>query len=206
MSKLIKGDPEMRNKATFPIDDPAPICTTEGCDRPRVVMAWLPAGKKTATHARYRPICRICHETRTASKHGCKTITEVVAKNAGFDSVQEYMLHLANKAGFRSLTEYRNSKHPYLKYRKNYCENIDGRLGFKCTAVFPTEDELYAMGIDYGVMPHLDTDHINGDPTSHLTLGAAAMQTLCKCCHSFKTNIQGDSKTPGRKTLITEAT
>ena len=93
----------------------------------------------------------------------------------------------ANKKGLTS-TEWTNSFHPYLKYRKDYCENIDGRLGHKCTTTIVWSGQL-------------DTDHINGDPTSHETLGAAAMQTLCKSCHAYKTWKYGDGQTAGRKTL-----
>lgn len=77
----------------------------------------------------------------------------------------------------------------YKIFRKDYCENKDGRLGFKCTTTI----------ID--PLLQLDTDHINGDPTSHRTLGAAAMQTLCKCCHAMKTHLNGDNLTEGRKAL-----
>jgi hypothetical protein len=77
----------------------------------------------------------------------------------------------------------------YKIYRKDYCENIDGRLGFKCTTTI----------IDAAWQ--LDADHVNGDPTSHETLGAAAIQTLCKCCHAIKTKNEKDYMSPGRKSL-----
>ena len=68
----------------------------------------------------------------------------------------------------------------YRKYRKDYCENIDGRLGFVCTSIIIDPEW------------QLDTDHINGNNKSHLTLGAAAMQTLCKNCHAIKTRDSRD--------------
>jgi len=80
----------------------------------------------------------------------------------------------------------------YKQYRKDYCENIDGRLGFVCTTTI----------IDY--CWQLDADHINGDPDSHKTLGAAAIQTLCKCCHAIKTRDNGDCHTIGRSRLKTK--
>lgn len=77
----------------------------------------------------------------------------------------------------------------YKVYRKSYCENVDGRLGFTCTTnIIDPEWQL-------------DTDHINGDPLSHRTMGADAMQTLCKCCHAIKTRDNRDYTTAGRKTL-----
>lgn len=75
--------------------------------------------------------------------------------------------------------------HPSLKYRKDYCENIDGRLGFKCTTT-----------INWSGM--LDVDHINGMPNDNREEN---FQTLCKCCHSFKTHINKDYATDGRKKL-----
>ena len=77
----------------------------------------------------------------------------------------------------------------YKRFRKDYCENRDGRLGFKCTSTIVDPEW------------QLDADHINGDPQSHKTLGAKAIQTLCKCCHAIKTRDEQDYLTPGRKTL-----
>ena len=77
----------------------------------------------------------------------------------------------------------------YKQFRKDYCENIDGRLGFVCTATIIDSEW------------QLDADHINGDPDSHKTLGAKAIQTLCKCCHAIKTRDNKDYATAGRKTL-----
>jgi len=69
----------------------------------------------------------------------------------------------------------------YKQYRKDYCENVDGRLGFTCTTTIIIPEWM------------LDTDHINGDHLSHHYLGAQAMQTLCGCCHSYKTNMNRDN-------------
>ena len=62
--------------------------------------------------------------------------------------------------------------------KKDYCENKDGRFGFKC----------YAKGRK---MPSLmlDLDHIDGD---HHNNKVSNFQTLCKCCHAFKTKMYGD--------------
>ena len=77
----------------------------------------------------------------------------------------------------------------YKQFRKDYCENIDGRLGFVCTTTIIDPEW------------QLDADHINGDPDSHKILGAKAIQTLCKCCHAIKTRDNRDYATAGRKTL-----
>jgi 5-methylcytosine-specific restriction endonuclease McrA len=74
----------------------------------------------------------------------------------------------------------------YKKFRKDYCENIDGRLGFVCTATIVEP------------MWQLDADHIDGDPTNNTEDN---IQTLCKCCHAVKTKDSQDYLTDGRKTL-----
>jgi hypothetical protein len=92
---------------------------------------------------------------------------------------------MAKKNGFSTATEFINSKHPYRKHRKDYCENIDRRLGFKCTTTIAWDGML-------------DVDHKNGDPTDNRPRN---LQTLCKCCHAYKTNVKKDYATPGRKLL-----
>lgn len=91
--------------------------------------------------------------------------------------------HLSAERLNLSISEYRNRWHPSRKHRKNICENQDGRLGFVCTST------IFWQGM-------LDVDHINGDPSDN---SLANLQTLCKCCHAYKTMIYGDGQTPGRK-------
>lgn len=74
----------------------------------------------------------------------------------------------------------------YKINRKEYCENVDGRLGFVCTTTII--DPFW----------QLDVDHIDGDPSNN---DANNHQTLCKCCHAIKTRDERDYMTPGRKTL-----
>lgn len=74
----------------------------------------------------------------------------------------------------------------YKIHRKDYCENVDGRLGFTCTTNIVDPEW------------QLDADHINGDPSVNT---ADNIQTLCKCCHAIKTRDSRDYATAGRKTL-----
>jgi hypothetical protein len=73
--------------------------------------------------------------------------------------------------------KYRNtcSKHHKTNLnmsKKDYCENIDGRLGFKCTTTILGP---YQLQVD-----HVDGDRYNNDPKN--------LQTLCACCHAHKTH------------------
>jgi hypothetical protein len=66
----------------------------------------------------------------------------------------------------------------YKVYRKDYCENIDGRLGFKCTTKI--------------VLPRvqLHIDHIDGFNDNN---EEDNLQTLCADCHAIKTMVQGEN-------------
>ena len=79
----------------------------------------------------------------------------------------------------------RKTWHPSLKHRKDHCENTTGFLGFKCTTT------IFWDGM-------LEVDHKNGDPSDNRF---ANLQTLCSCCHRYKTKINKDYLTEGRKTL-----
>lgn len=63
-------------------------------------------------------------------------------------------------------------------HKKNYCENIDGRLGFKCTSTIVDTCQLD--------LDHIDGNHFNNIPKN--------VQTICKNCHSVKSKINGDTK------------
>lgn len=62
--------------------------------------------------------------------------------------------------------------------KKDYCENIDGRLGFYCLWTrFP--DRCFAT------KDHIDNDHNHEHPSN--------WQTLCAGCHSYKGKYFGHS-------------
>jgi hypothetical protein len=151
-----------------------PKCSNEGCHNTKVVMDW----HWTSGAPIYRPICEPCHQSITALKY---------AKKNNVDWIKDIGDVVAHKNGFNSTTEYLNSKHPYRQYRKDYCENIDKRLGFSCTT------NIIWTGM-------LDVDHIDENPSNNDPFN---FQTLCACCHRYKGNIfiKKYGKTPGRKTL-----
>jgi len=206
----------------IPHPDDRPRCIT--CEvKPKQIAGKL---KKDGSPT-YRSECATCYQKKVARKHGVIDFSEVLAKNAGFASGKEYKKHVlkqsalnagfksvnayqkytreqsalnagfdshaeyiahqnqrsAEKAGFDSVTDWKNSKHPYRKYRKDYCENLDGRLGFECTTTVAWNGML-------------DMDHKNGKPWDNRPEN---LQTLCKCCHAYKTNIFKDYATIGRK-------
>jgi len=123
-------------------------------------------------------VCNECHDKNTAERY---------AKKTGATWVTNVADVVAHKAGFNNITDYTNSKHPYLKYRKDFCENTDGRLGFTCTTTI-----IWSGQLD---VDHKDEDPRNNDPQN--------LQTLCKCCHAVKSNqfIKKYGVTPGRKSL-----
>jgi 5-methylcytosine-specific restriction endonuclease McrA len=73
--------------------------------------------------------------------------------------------------------KYKMADWEYKIYRKEYCENIDGRLGFKCTATIIMDAQL--------TVDHKDGDNERHHPTN--------LQTLCFNCHAVKTKINGDN-------------
>lgn len=142
---------------------PRPFCQTEGCDNFAMRLAWKADGSPA-----WRKWCWKCHDRRTASKYGLSRISQVTAQRAGITE-----------------TEYTNRWHPYLKHRKDFCENRDGRLGYRCRYKIRHSAQL-------------QVDHINGNPKDNCI---ANLQTLCANCHVFKTHANQDYRTPGRKTL-----
>ena len=137
----------------------------------------------------YRKWCQKCHEKRIADSHGLSSLAQVVAKNAGYKSVSQYSSALEKKRAKKqgvSVTALRRKYHKYRWAMKDYCENISGFLGFKCTStVFPDKGMLH--------VDHIDGSPVNNDPNNY--------QTLCACCHAYKTNTNRDYSTPGRKML-----
>lgn len=168
--------------------DQRPKCEVEGCCNTAQISnnskaTGLPIWRKN--NGKY--MCNTHHGKLIATKRGLKSIAHVIAANAGFESVRDHLNFQAQEKGFSNHTEYANSKHPYLRYRQNYCENIDGRLGFICT----TTISMPAV---------LQVDHIDGNPKNN---DLNNLQTLCACCHIHKTLTNKDYATPGRKALKT---
>ena len=164
----------------IPQKEDRPRCTTKGCTADRAIT-----GTNKDGSPKYRKVCAQHHEKQIADSYGVKYKIEVTALKAGFKSVLEYQNSQAAKKGFDDHADLLNSKHPYRKHRKDYCENKDGRLGYRCN-------------FKIRISAQLQTDHKNGDPTDNRPRN---LQTLCCNCHTYKTHMNKDYKTAGRKKL-----
>jgi cytochrome c553 len=166
-----------------------PSCSVPGCDNLAVNYSnkkgfykWRRASwiKEHYPEADNIWCCSKCHNAETARRNGVKSAHHLTAQRHGL-----------------TLTEYHHRNHPYLKHRKDYCENRDGRLGFVCTFTHPTPDQLESTGLDATFLGWLQVDHKDGNHTNN---DPSNLQTLCACCHNVKTYQNGDNATPGRKT------
>lgn len=169
-----------------------PFCSVPGCDNLATNMSskkgfyrWRRSKWIKELHPEAEDIwcCSKCHNDNTARKHGVKSATHLTAQRHGL-----------------SVTQYSHRNHPYLWARKDYCENIDGRLGFTCTYTGPNEKERLQMGFDDDFRCWLQVDHIDGNSDNNPEDGSN-FQTLCACCHSIKTIQNKDYASIGRKKL-----
>jgi hypothetical protein len=121
-----------------------------------------------------RPKCQVAGCNRGAHNAGKKPDGSIrYRKSQGlYVCGKHHVQYHAKKKGM-TVTQWTNDFHPYLKYRKNYCENVDSRLGFKCTATIVWDGQL---SVD-----HIDENHENNDTRNH--------HTLCHNCHWYKTNL-----------------
>jgi len=127
------------------------------------------------------PVCAQCLNNDIAKKSGkAETYSEMQEKNAiakGYKS----LLHMINSNTYRG-----------KKYEIPYCQNKDGRLGFECGM-----KESYFDGSEESIKT-LEVDHIDGNANNNKD---SNLMVLCPTCHKRKGWKNGDSKSPGRKTL-----
>lgn len=72
----------------------------------------------------------------------------------------------------------------HLYHRKEYCENVDGRLGYKCTTTIV--NWKWQLEVD-----HIDGNSSNDNPLNY--------QTLCSCCHRYKTYLNEENLSPEKR-------
>ena len=68
----------------------------------------------------------------------------------------------------------------YTKDKLDFCQNEDGRLGFKCITNVEELKKYFVTDV-FLEQDHIDENHRNDDPFN--------FQTLCVICHKFKTNM-----------------
>lgn len=153
---------------TLCVTEPTLKCQTPGCDNDVIAVRHYYNNDDVRVKTAWRRVCNACHINRMEKRNGV------------------------------SYTKLRNSWHPYLWARLDYCENQDGRLGFICNAVLPTSEMLAAAGLNWTPDQFLQVDHINGNPADHRPEN---LQTLCSHCHTIKGMQHKDWLTPGRKSL-----
>lgn len=182
-----------------------PTCLTEGCNK-------LCQNTRTREKPLWRKYCASCHKKR--GKNYRKKIENLTQADYPTCKIMNCSNHVTllgtdhdGNLKFSETCEVHGYVKNHLRWRKTYCENRDGRLGFKCTANIHFDPPLpkdCEWTIDYGFpQPMLQVDHIDGNPYNEPDDGSN-FQTLCANCHSFKSWKNGDGQTPGRKLLKEE--
>lgn len=108
----------------------------------------------------------------TCINHGCQGKRVLVNRSNTGNEIYRSVCSRCYRAG-RGLVEFAEGVTPV---KKNYCENRDGRLGYKCRAT-----RLRSFQLD---MDHIDGDNTNNRPNN--------IQTLCKNCHSLKSKMENN--------------
>lgn len=107
----------------------------------------------------------------TCMNTGCSKLVHEVKKHKNRTVKYRY-----NCDRCRRLSREELIKIGIIQTKKDYCENRDGRLGFKCTTTIVDESQL-------------QLDHIDGNRENNTPENA---QTFCADCHAVKTKRCGD--------------
>ena len=181
--KIDTTSTDYRKNPFVPAPEDRPKCLHKGCVNSVAIIRTRLDGSPCY---RATGLCSTHHGKAIAKKHGVRSAAEVTAKRQG-KTLNEYATETrqatALRAGFDSITDYANSIHPYRKHRLTYCENRDGRLGYKCRCKIRHSAQL-------------QVDHIDGNPSNNKI---SNLQTLCANCHIVKTHANKDYATEGRK-------
>lgn len=151
-----------------------PICIKQNCNK---TSQYIGRYNSETGHPIFRKYCSSCHNKRR--KHYqllMKTYDPITAPICMVPGCEERGTLLgtdeSGELKHSSLCIDHNFSRPYLIYRKKYCENIDSRLGFKCTTTIL--DPNWQLEVD-----HLNENHADNREEN--------LHTLCACCHRIKT-------------------
>ena len=122
------------------------------------------------------PMCEVPACTRPAGVIRIKGKPDSIRKTSKKD-IKEFIGVLDRNPFICGTCKSKFKKHPHRLKRKNYCENIDGRLGFKCTSKII--DPKWQCTVDHKNGIHNDNRDEN-------------LQTLCHNCHAIKTRDNED--------------
>ena len=138
------------------LDDARPRCESEGCNN----LAHNQGRRKDGTIMYRRRVCEVTGEKKYVCG-GC------------------HARYYQKKTGAGWTFGSRNGEsREYMKFRKDYCENRDGRLGFTCTSRIINEKMLC---VDH-VLENFSTDDPDKNEPHNL-------QTLCHNCHAYKNHL-----------------
>jgi hypothetical protein len=116
-----------------------------------------------------RPICEYCEEN--------------IANNLGSHRWRKYRGKLECKPCQRKRLGNNYLTQAYMNEKLDYCENIDGRLGFVCLTDidiwYKRHGNYYFLQVD-----HANENHNDNNPWN--------LQTLCVLCHQYKTRMAID--------------
>ena len=124
----------------------------------------------TLIRANWQRRCEPCYVTKDkiCINPGCERIRQALEKNLNGKLRSEcYRCYGASRGKWK----YDDYVRPEIK--KDYCENIDERLGFKCVAEI--KDKCM-----------IDRDHIDNDNSNNIPEN---IQYLCANCHRYKTTV-----------------
>jgi len=120
-----------------------------------------------------RPDCKFCSHGK-AENTGRKRIDGTICYRRYNGKFICGTCRLKKYPNLQAARKESSARRGYKVHRKMYCENIDGRLGFKCTAKIVHRAQLQVDHILENRARHKDCDHPDN------------LQTLCANCHTMK--------------------
>jgi 5-methylcytosine-specific restriction endonuclease McrA len=130
-------------------------------------VVWHPPYRFPDPEQSYRPKC---------INHGCNSPVAVLRGTNGVFKGREIrtVCSHCHQASYGK----KKLKDGVTAFKKDYCENRNGKLGFVCTSTIHSS-------------ANLELDHIDGNHFNNIEKN---VQTLCQICHTEKSKRNGDFK------------